>query len=498
MEKKYGYIVKVLGLVFVIISIIHIFYASCSQRGLYLDGSVFFMQMLDDISNNNFRIISDSNHVRFFINALQELPFLLCGFVLHLKNKLALANIYSLTQFFVPFLLLWWNYSLTKRTKQYAVLFWSIFVYAAVILQYEIFVMTETIIGIPAQFVLLNYMLGKVDYTKADKIGIFFLVLFMFGTYEQTMLIGLIIFACLFPALYDEENPKNVSTKIFIGVGSLISAIYCFVFAFFNNKEQSDFIRFLGEATDFWFRSFGLCMVIALLSVIVFVLVYIGRKKFTVKLTAAVSFLYLYFFLRMVLMPQIYLYPMWEGHIRSVVCWLEPAIFLGICLYRYFGKDDKFEFIKTAYVPTLLCGITLSAWQMVHTYYWNVNIEYMKKSLANCDKILYIPEEYDAKDEISSFHNRNLRRYIWLANYASTALCLDSDYKIKHFLVHYANSDDINPSLREYLYVVPEDKQISIPYNMERVNIKNKFWDLTDCAEALHRYNKDNNVKTDG
>lgn len=497
MEKKYGSIIKILGLIFVIISIIHIFYTSCSQRGLYLDGSVFLMQMLDDISNRDFKFYSDPNHVRLFVNALQELPLLLCGLILHVKNKITLANIYSLTQFFIPFLLLWWNYSLTKRTKQHAVLFWSIFVYAAVILQYEIFIMTETIIGIPAQFVLLNYMLGNINYTKADKIGIFFLVLLMFGTYEQTMLIGLVIFACMFPALYNEENPKNVPTKLFIGVGSLISAIYCFAFALLNHNEHSDFIRFFGEATDFWFRSFGLCTVVAFLTIIVFALVYIGGKKFTVKLTAAVSLLYLYFFLRMVFMPQIYLYPMWEGHTRSIVCWLEPLIFLGICLYRYLKNDDKFEMIKTAYVPTLLCGITLSAWQMVHTYYWNVNINYMRDELKNCGQVLYIPEKYDQQNIISDFHNKDLRRYIWMANYASTALILASDYNVKHFLVHYMETNDANPSLRERLYVLPENNLISIPY-LNIVNIKNDFWDLTECADALHKYNKEHNVKTEG
>lgn len=127
MNKKIDLSVKILGLIFIIISLCSVFFAACSQRGLYLDGAVFFMNILDNYSSGNYTFFQDIYHPRFFVAALQQLPLILAAVVFHIKSKITLATIYSFAMFFFPLLFLWWNYELTKRTKQYAILFWSVF-----------------------------------------------------------------------------------------------------------------------------------------------------------------------------------------------------------------------------------------------------------------------------------------------------------------------------------------------------------------------------------
>ena len=507
MDFKATKTVKTLGWFFVLISIVYTFYASFSQRGLFLDGSYYMMYLLDNISNNDFSVFISILRPRAAVEWLQQFPTVFLGIVLGIKSKLTLSTIFSLTLFLTPLLALFWNYQLTKRTKEYGILFWSIFTYCIMILLYQIFALVETIIGIPFQFVLLNYLFGKINYTKFDKIGIAFLILLMFGIYEHTVLLGVIMFAGTFLAVFDEENPKNMFVKVCIGAGSIAASFYTAFFMILTPNERSEGIRFLKEWIDFWPYALNLNIILSLLSVFLIVILLFKNKTLNKKVTAFISFIYLFVFLKMINHLGYFLDPMREMHMRSIVCWAVPLIFFGIVLFKYKNKklvdtqnkeiisNEKLNIItNNAYIPVLLCGITLTGWQIVHTYYWNQNISYMKKELANCSDILYIPHEHE---EISSFFNNDLRRYIWKSNYPSTALMYDENYKIQKFLMVLDYSEETEGDIprRENLYSVIEKGVISIPYNY-RAQIVNKFWDLTDVAVALEKYNNDNDIQT--
>ena len=142
----------------------------------------------------------------------------------------------------------------------------------------------------------------------------------------------------------------------------------------------------------------------------------------------------------------------------------------------------------------LLCGITQSAWQMVNTYHWDKNIQYMKNELQQHNETLYIPSEHT---EIATFHNHELRRYIWHSTYAFTSILFSKSYEQKTLLMHYDEEiDKGNLTFRKNLFVKQNiENAISIPLGTI-ISIKNKFWDLTNCAKALDRYNKENNIQT--
>lgn len=63
--------------------------------------------------------------------------------------------------------------------------------------------------------------------------------------------------------------------------------------------------------------------------------------------------------------------------------------------------------------------------------------------------------------------------------------------------MHYdENQDGGNLSMRESLFVPPNNKTlISVPFGTI-VSQKNEFWDLTNCANELDKYNKENNIRT--
>ena len=185
--------------------------------------------------------------------------------------------------------------------------------------------------------------------------------------------------------------------------------------------------------------------------------------------------------------------PMWESHLRSIPFWFLPLLFAGMFLFDLFKRKRHIIKIQNYIIIVLICGIFQTIWQCIHTYYWDINVKYMKKQLAKTSEPLYPASKHK---EISSFHNEALRRYIWWGNYAVMSILLSDTYKVKTLAVNYDDRDyEIgNRTFRDRLFVVPEAGMMSIPYGVF-IPIKNKYWDLTECAEALDKYNKENNIR---
>ena len=498
MEAKQYRCIKILGLLFVLATIFHVFYASCSQRALYLDGSFFMTLFLDRIANRDFSLLTISEHPRQMVLNLTNFPVMAAGFLFkNVTDKSFFSMIYSFAWFGLPVLGLFWNYKLTQRTKQYAILFLSIFTYGAIILLYQIFALVETGIGVPLQFVLLNYLTGKIDYTKWDKIGIGFILVMMFGIYEHTILIGILLFMIMFTCLYDEENPHNLLTKIIIGAGSLGASFYTIFFVIMSKSEHEDGKRFLKEMVDFFPLWNKLCILISIVTVVLLVaiLIYKKNKPLSNKAIALFSGLYIYLFFYMLSYHYDFINPVYEQHSRGLIMWAVPLMFLGIFVSRIKKFPECKALIEKLYVPVLLCAITTTAWQVVTTYFWNENVSYLINEVKKCEGPLYMPS-YEEDKEISSFWNQYGRRFIWNANIVTTALVVIPDYNVKSLVMHYnTERDKSNPTLRAMQFVNTEKGLIGMPYYCA-VKIKNKFWDLTKPAKALDKYNKEHSVQT--
>jgi hypothetical protein len=491
-----NYYLKSLALIFVLLSIFHIFFASCSQRGLYLDGGYFLYIYLDRIGDGIYTPWLMPGHPRDCVNFLSQLPIIFTAFCFkNLNNRFIYNIIYSFLLFSIGFLALWWNYAITKKTKQYAILFWSIFVYSTTILLYQIFAIVETGIGVPLQFVLLNYFFSKSKYSKLDIIGIVFLIYIMFGVYEHTIFIGLIIFF----GLKFVDFSYNKFIKIGIAISSLLASLYTFLYMLNVSGEKDECLRFLKEMINFLPSWNQLNFLMFVITIAIMLIIFIFNKKLNLnsKILFSLPFIYFFFFSFMLKNINIFLNPVLEQHSRANILWLVPIIFFSIIFQKFKNIPDNKNLFNLLYIPVLLCGISLSSWGIVNTFFWNQNIDYCKKILSINTSPLCITSQ-DDNSEISSFMNKKLRRYIWYNMYTITSLAISPDYEVKSILMHYDNNvKDIegNFTQREALFAIPDKNIIGVPFD-NIFSIKNRFWDLSKPASALDKYNTEHHIPT--
>lgn len=316
----------------------------------------------------------------------------------------------------------------------------------------------------------------------------------LFGSWEYVIVLGPVFFAASFLYCSREENRKNRIVKRIIGITALCAGFYdlihVIVIEYFRPNEG---MYFLKELYDFLPEVLNLCSLLSVIAIIFLIYSFFRKEKLS---NFAVSVIFLTFFcafVRLLFTLNVSLVPMWEGHLRSVVFWFIPLVFLGIYIFDLLKKEYNPEKIRNYIVIAVMCGIFQTLWQCVNTYYWDINVQYLKNEIQKENAPLYIADEHD---EISGFFNPELRRYIWWGNYALMSILLSDTYEIKTLLVNYNNqSDEGNKTFRENLYVIPEENLISIPYGVI-VPIKNKYWDMTECAKALEEYNKKNKIKT--
>ena len=483
---------KILFIIFILLSVIHIVYATITMRGLYCDGAFIMLEQLNNFSSKIYKLTIDSAHPRFMMSFLMQFPVMIAHALFHIKNKFVLTGIYSFVQFAIPVILSLFNFMLTKRTKRLDILFWNIFTYGVIICPFMIFSVVESIIGFTLHFILWNYLCAKIDYKKTDIIFILFLLTMMFGTYEYVTFLGIIFFFAHFHYVMKEESFKIQFIKILIGFGSLASAIYNIIFMIRTDGEQFEVARFIVEATNYFPHLLELNTIFSIITIILLIIISFKKSNISKVMMGIIIVVYITALIYLLNTPLTSIYPMWEGHLRTVPCWFLPILFLVLLIKDIVSdKINENRYINLICIA-LVCCIFQSVWQMVNTYYWNKNINYMKNELQNSNELLYIPSEHP---ELSGFHNKELRRYIWHGIFPATSILFTEEYKQKTLLLSYDEQQDPgNGTFRDILYVI-SDKKISIPFGAV-VDIKNDYWDLTDCAKALDEYNKENKIKT--
>lgn len=461
---------KILIFIFTTTIIINAIIACLVGRSLYLDGSLQFNAILNQLSFGHYGLFDDwQHHPRLYVNFINQLLINFSYYILQIKTKSLLLVAHALPLFALPPLALWWNYKLSQKTKRFDIALWSLFVYAFLVVQSSIEAITETNLASIVYFILFNYLAGKIDYKKKDIIIIFFLVLFLFRSHEMVLFLGPIIFlASLFYASQEESN-FNKKIKYFIGAGSLFASFYM-LYWFLTRPIMNETIRFLYEAVTYSHSLLNLNILLTIVGLLVAFIAIFKKSIFSKLEISIILIIYSFILAFMFKNLNIFLNPTMELHLRTIHCWAIPLIFTII-----FGIDFLKIKINNTYYSNLLViicivGISQTIWQINNSYWFYKDFEYLKSKLVHSKTLLLNPDENQDLFDYSKY-----RRYQWKYSYFNSSLAISNDYKLKALL----NQSKTSNGFSEWLYK-KNDHTISVPEI--NLSIKNKFWDLTDIA----------------
>ncbi len=476
---------KVLKYLFIAISFISIIYATITMRGIYNDGTYYMINILNNLANNNYTPVIDPDHPRIAMLILMQLPLWICHF-LHLDNKFFLMQLFTFTQLFLPLLILFWNYKLSQRTNRPDIFFWHLFVYSLILLPCSIFSVIESIIGAGLNFVLWNYLVNDIEYKKGDILTIILLCVCMFGIYEYTALLGIIFFVASIKFLKETIDLKNKIIKSFIGITSISAAIYTFIYMVRITNTNHEIGRFFKEGIDYIPHILEFCILFSVITIVFLVICYFQKKLLTRFALILIFFIYIGIFLNLCTAFWRSLVPLYECYIRTIVCWALPLIFTSLI---FFNKRN-FNTIKYTNIIciALICGIFQTSWQIVNTYFWQRNITHIKNEITNSGEILFMPDVYDT---LSAFFDGKLHRYIWYNTYPAISILLSTEYEQKTLLTFYKTEEEpIIDLKKKHLYKQGEHLSIPALHPENYIDIKNKYWDLTTCANEIDKHIK--------
>lgn len=464
---------KVLLSILALFSSINAIVASLVERGVYADGVIYMLSILNSFSHGVFGYSSDiDHHPRLFINLINQLPINIVHFVFGVNDKQFLMIFFSLPLFIFPLLALAYNFMLSYRTKRYDIAILGLGVYFLSVTPSALYSIAELRLAVGFYIILLNYLVGKINYTKFDIGIILFLVLIMFNSHELVLIIGSLFFIISLYYAKQEEIIFNRRVKYFIGFSSLAASLFM-VYWFLTRPIVGEAVRFVDEAISSVGAvslSFSFATFISLL-LIYFCVFYKSyfSKTFITGLILLYTCMFLWFFSK----PHV----INSTAFFSFRTW--PCLFCPLMVVIIYVIDRfKIKVNKAFYtnVLSIICilGTFYTVRQLNHSYRFYKDYKVYREKLAK------MSEGIVTSDELADFYSLSgLSIYHTMDTYTSESILFSKNKKINSIIVPSEIKEDA-----QYDISVKGNK-LSLPY--VSIDVKNKYWDLTNVKDDIKK-----------
>ena len=472
----------VLMLIFIILSIVHIIYATLTYRGLVIDGAMYFPEILNKLSAQDYGFYIVYNRTRIFINIINQLPVNI-AYWLGVQSKTILAAIFSLPLFLFPFLVTLYNIFLAKKTKRYDIALLGLILYNCLILPSIMYSVVEAFLAGPLLIVFLHYYLSDINYNKKDIFIIFLISIIIFEGSELTVFLLPFIIISKFYINQNQKSLKEKIIKFYIESTVILSSFYIlFINLFVFSDIQSESITFFKEITQDRPNLF-ICLIkepylIEIITLVIFSILIFNRKKFNKKVIFVFSVFYSGILLYMFNNAMTYFYKFHYVSYRVFLFLIFPIIILILFIQELTKKYLHKNIIYNLIVITLICGITNTIIQLIYSNKVQDLQKRYIKTVYSIPKAILTPET-DLKNIF--FGEDNI--YFSVLVPETYQLVFSKEYKQKKL---------ITPTKTELAHRFFKTLDFNFKENLvymffTQINIKNKFWDLTQVGEIFDK-----------
>lgn len=484
--SKHKYLLGLFFITFFIFMFFHCKYA----LGLFFDIPAMFLGDISQDDTFSKFIVFRENRVRLFSNLLVAIPF--NAILLFIKNTtiLNILKSFSLSYLIIHIICLISNYLIALRTKRFDIAALGFAFYTFFSIQNMIWVCREVHITVLIYFALLSYFLSKTKLQKTDYIPILLLIIYLFESFEITVIFGLLLF--VFAVLYTKKDREEINRlpKVLIGFSGLLVFLYIPLRSIFLwIKEGMD----LTQGSNEWiFASkttithlFCSNSLITVFAICAFIFIVFYKKTFTYKNIPVIilsSALLIYCLYKITgFIPN----PMIEIQNYSFVFWFIFPVILFILAMDYIHKELQYTFLNNLVVISCIIGIIGLSWQINTCFEFNKYTSYLKNLMTNSDEVLIsIPQQ--------DFENKSFLNFNTCFGTMHKSIFLSDDYIINKLII----PKEYYPDYSQYCYALEDgsknyyDSEQNIQWlQTSPLKIKNKYWDISLIKEELENIN---------
>lgn len=461
---------------FAVIYSIFIVIATISCRGGFLDGNNIILCAMQELCKSDYGFFHMNHRWRGFSLMLYALPMNITYWIIGAK-KIPLLYSYYFGLFFSPFLILIFQYFLSKRLKNAVSFLISSFFFIFFIMVQFAWGISELPIASMLYLLLATYFVSNDKLKVYDYIIIFLLSVFLLWSHEIVVFIALLflVFSILFYRKYpDSENNKIrfiITFFAVVGAFAILLFSYSMPLQNYNFNEVTNSLKMVWE--NFYISSFLISLVgIALLIKSSFSNKEITKKEYFIGFSIL---LFICGWLSYILNKPNYNI---EMHFKVFAYPIAVFVIFALLAASYFEKKLSDFKLNNFIIIIFVVGIAQTIHQINTSILYHESVHlYMGLINNSKERILYINPD-QAIEEIYKLHKKNFALHCF--GYAAGSIALSKDHKIKTIGFPTANAPE---------YCSPEAKihenNVQLSIQTANYDIKNPLWDLTDIKTAI-------------
>jgi hypothetical protein len=461
-ERK---IYKSIFIISVSIYFIYIFTAIASSRFLYADGADFYVSIINNL-NNFWPYFDDSQHIRLFVNLINQLPIslaLICG----IRRMDILRILFGAPLFInnlIGMVLCTW---ICYRAKKLWLAIFPISSYVLFGIISEIFIVNQAFLALWLYYIAFLYLVLEMKWKIYDWILLLGVLVTSYRSHEGILVYGPLIIVYFIISLKKIINENRF--KILIVVSTIFEIVYA---------AWWQVVHPVKEATDNYLNLLKILLNPKILitsnilfsiigGILLLVVLIFGYKFKNLKSQAAyykslllfgiISIIFGFFHIR-----GIAANPFNEYNYR-VFATFGGAFFMILCIAIDKLKLESRVNIKLCFITIVLLLLIQSIWQIGNNYQWNILKNTVKQQVINNDKAIINPNEINLTNNALPSN-----KYQWSWTGPVFSIALHDSLSINSIIASYECNE------KPYFDVNPKDREFNVPF----VRICNNIYNL--------------------
>ncbi len=464
---------------FVIFYAVFVITATLVSRGIFFDGANNFLNILDYPGPDFFVYFHDSMRHRDAFNVLNAL-FINPALWIGVTDKQLLAQLFSLPLFLFPGLVILWQYYVSKKHDKYNLFAINLIALTFFVIPNTLWAISEINLVMPIYLLYLTFFVSNKNYDKFDILTMAALSWFFFGSHENIIFLGPMLFVAAF--LYARKYPGSANNKYRYFFGALnLAAAAVTVYFIMSSPEQgyryNDFIN----AIDICYHFAWKCIYkITIIGLVLLAVVFASKPMLRVKYFIACvcwffaigTFIFINF--------ESYTLPGVEIHFKMALYMICVVMFVCALVTDYLGiKPGKDKYNQ---IICLCCvvGILHLCWQVFQSHQFSLMVADLKATLKNSKTPFVYLDPYNTIRK-----EKKYRDYLNCYATTKTSVAVYPDYRVRAVML---------PALNSPIHCAPPGLKIKDnwtlhnfrPLDMQdvRLYLANKYWDITDIYHA--------------